>query len=38
MVIAISASAMPKDIERGKEAGFDDYITKSVDVRRCCKL
>jgi hypothetical protein len=31
-VIAISANAMPKDIERGMKAGFDNYITKPVDV------
>jgi len=32
-VIAISANAMQKDIERGMKAGFDDYITKPIDVR-----
>lgn len=32
-VIAISANAMKKDIERGMKAGFDDYITKPIDVR-----
>ncbi len=31
-VVAVSANAMPKDIERGFEAGFDDYITKPIDV------
>ncbi|MCW8909709.1 MAG: response regulator, partial [Gammaproteobacteria bacterium] len=31
-VIAISANAMPQDISKGKEAGFDDYITKPVDT------
>lgn len=31
-VIAISANAMPSDIERGMAAGFDDYITKPIDV------
>ena len=32
-VIAISANAMPRDIERGLEADFDDYITKPIDVK-----
>jgi len=31
-VLAISANAMPKDIERGKAAGFVAYITKPIDV------
>lgn len=31
-VIAISANATPRDIERGIAAGFDEYITKPVDV------
>ena len=31
-VIAISANAMPKDIEKGKQAGFIDYITKPINV------
>ena len=32
-VLAISANAMPKDIEKGMAAGFDDYITKPIDVK-----
>lgn len=32
-VIAISANAMPADIERGFEAGFDDYVTKPIDIK-----
>lgn len=32
-VIAISANAMPKDIQKGKDAGFDGYITKPVNVK-----
>ena len=33
-VIAISANAMPKDVERGFEAGFDDYITKPINIQK----
>lgn len=36
-VIAISANAMQKDIQRGMDAGFDDYITKPIDVRALLK-
>lgn len=31
-VVAISANAMPADIEKGQQAGFDDYLTKPVDI------
>ena len=33
-VVAISANAMPKDLARGKAAGFADYVTKPIDVNR----
>ncbi|OOG24231.1 hypothetical protein B1C78_09095 [Thioalkalivibrio denitrificans] len=33
-VVAISASAMPREVERGMAAGFDDYLTKPIDVGR----
>lgn len=31
-VIAVTASASPEDIERGKQAGFDAYLTKPLDI------
>ncbi|MDH5387574.1 MAG: response regulator [Gammaproteobacteria bacterium] len=31
-VIAISANAMPADIKKGLAAGFDDYITKPINI------
>jgi len=31
-VIAVSANAMKKDIEHGISAGFQDYVTKPIDV------
>ncbi|MBX3607478.1 MAG: PAS domain-containing protein [Piscinibacter sp.] len=31
--IALSANAMPEDIERAREAGFADYWTKPIDFR-----
>jgi PAS domain S-box-containing protein len=30
--IAISANAMPRDLERGMAAGFTDYLTKPLDI------
>ncbi|MCK5689344.1 response regulator, partial [Myxococcota bacterium] len=31
-IVAVSASAMTRDIERGKAAGFDDYLTKPLNI------
>jgi len=33
-VIAVTANAMPKDIERGKAAGFSDYLTKPINIEK----
>jgi PAS domain S-box-containing protein len=33
-VIAVSANAMPSDIEEAARAGFDDYLTKPLDMKR----
>ncbi|WP_026331508.1 PAS domain S-box protein [Thioalkalivibrio sp. ALE11] len=31
-VVAVTANAMPRDIERGMAAGFTDYLTKPLNV------
>ena len=33
-IIALSANAMPHDIERGIEAGFFNYVTKPIEVKK----
>jgi PAS domain S-box-containing protein len=35
-VIAVSASAMPADVQAGMAAGFDGYLTKPLDLQRLC--
>ena len=32
-VVAVTANAMPRDIERGREAGFADYLSKPIDLK-----
>lgn len=32
-VLALSAAAMEKDVERGKGAGFEEYLTKPIDIK-----
>ena len=32
-VIALSANALPREVERGLDAGFNRYITKPIDVQ-----
>ena len=36
-VIAVTANAMKHDIERGKAAGFADYLTKPLDIEQLLK-
>ena len=36
-VIAVSAAAVPHDIERGLAAGFEAYLTKPINVRQMIK-
>ena len=33
-VVALSASAMERDIQQGLAMGFDDYLTKPLDINR----
>ncbi len=37
-VIGLSANAMPYDIERGRQAGFVDYLTKPVQINKLIHL
>lgn len=33
-VIAVSANAMKSDLDKGKEAGVIDYVTKPIEVKK----
>lgn len=37
-VIAVTANAMPRDIAQGKAAGFNDYVTKPLQVTNFLSL
>ncbi|MBN4841621.1 response regulator, partial [Citrobacter braakii] len=37
-VVAVSANAMPQDLERGQAAGFAAYLTKPLDVARLVQV
>ena len=37
-VIAITAAALPNDIEKGLKAGFKEYITKPINVQNFLKI
>ena len=33
-VVAVTASAMPDQVKRIEEAGFDDFLTKPINLQR----
>jgi CheY-like chemotaxis protein len=37
-VVAVSANAMPSDLARGQAAGFQDYLTKPLDLERLLQV
>lgn len=37
-VVAVTANAMKSDIEAGQQAGFEDYITKPLDIHKTLEL
>ncbi len=37
-VIAVTAGAMQEDINRGRKAGFDAYVTKPVNIQKLLKM
>jgi len=36
-ILAVSANAMPGDIEKGLNSGFDEYITKPINIQNFIK-
>ncbi len=36
--VAVSADALPASVERGRQAGFADYLTKPVDLDRLAQV
>jgi PAS domain S-box-containing protein len=37
-VVAVSANAMPSDVERAERAGFAEYLTKPLDMKRLLEV
>jgi CheY-like chemotaxis protein len=37
-VVAVSANAMPQDLEQARVAGFDDYLTKPLELGRLLQV
>ena len=37
-VVAMSAYAFTEDIEKSRQAGMDEYITKPINIVELCKL
>ena len=38
IIVALSADAMPRDIEKAMDAGFDHYLTKPLDVEELIRV
>ncbi|WP_447529579.1 GAF domain-containing protein [Vreelandella sp. TE19] len=37
-VVALSANALPRDIEKGLAAGFNDYLTKPINIEKLSSM
>jgi hypothetical protein len=37
-VISVTANALPQDVERGKEVGFEGYLIKPINVPEVIRL